>query len=72
MKQWECANGKVYRLPDNHCIFCTHCTDVLYDYANGPYGFSCELEHEYIGCEDFESDGYEFNEEDYLRRRKEQ
>jgi len=23
--------------PDKYCLFCKHCTDVFWDYTNGPY-----------------------------------
>lgn len=23
------------------CFFCEHCTDIIYDYSNGPYMFIC-------------------------------
>ena len=29
---------------DNDCLFCNHCTDVFWDYANGPYMMGCELD----------------------------
>ena len=45
-KPFECANGRVYLLPKNHCGFCKHCYDILYDYTNGPYMFFCDLECE--------------------------
>ena len=25
------------------CFFCEHCTDIFYDYTNGPYMFFCDL-----------------------------
>lgn len=25
----------------NSCFFCDHCTDIYYDYENGPYMFIC-------------------------------
>jgi hypothetical protein len=28
---------------DNLCVFCQHCTDVLWDYTNGPYMVFCDL-----------------------------
>lgn len=49
MKEFKCANGKVYKVPDNHCLFCEHCTDILYDYTNGPYMCFCELNYENSG-----------------------
>lgn len=56
-KEFECADGKVYKFPENHCAFCEHCTDVFWDYTNGPYSFLCEL-----GCAGYETCG-KFEEE---------
>lgn len=30
-------------VPSKCCLFCEHCTDVYWDYINGPYMFICEL-----------------------------
>lgn len=49
MKEFKCANGKTYEVPDNHCLFCEHCTDILYDYTHGPYMCMCELNYETAG-----------------------
>ena len=27
--------------PINSCYFCQHCTDIWFDYTNGPYMFLC-------------------------------
>ncbi len=68
-KLFECENNRVYSFPVNHCVFCKHCDDIIYDYSNGPYMFFCELDKEYKTCDGaFESDGYVFDEEDYKRR----
>lgn len=48
-KEFKCANGKVYMVPENHCLFCEHCTDILYDYTHGPYACFCELNYENAG-----------------------
>lgn len=75
---YELENGCVYKMPSVHCVFCKHCTDLFYDYTNGPYGFTCEKELELniaedaCSCESFEDDGYIFDEEDYKKRRDEQ
>lgn len=29
--------------PATSCMFCKHCTDMFWDYTNGPYMFMCEL-----------------------------
>ena len=52
LKPFKCDNGCVYKVPKNHCVFCDHCTDIFYDYTNGPYMFICELD-----CVDFETCG---------------
>ena len=52
LKPFECANGKVYYFPEKHCAFCKNCTDLLYDYTNGPYLFHCN-----VGNNDFETCG---------------
>lgn len=46
---YECENGKVYGIPYNQkcCLICKHCTDIWYDYTNGPYMFFCGLDSEY-------------------------
>lgn len=70
---YECENGHVYSVPSNHCVFCKHCTDLFYDYTNGPYMFFCELEKNYKDCDgDFEYDGYTFDAKDFLKRKNEQ
>ena len=72
-KLYECVNGKVYKLPPNHCVFCEHCADLIYDYTNGPYCFFCDLSnetdcYEYETCGHFKDNGYKFDEKDYLER----
>lgn len=72
-KQYECGD-LVYLLPVNHCVFCKHCNDVIYDYMNGPYMFFCDLEKEptittkSCFCDSFVHNGYEFDEKDYKER----
>ena len=55
-KEFKCENGKVYLLPEKHCAFCEHCTDLLFDYTNGPYLFICNLGKEYENCDSFKED----------------
>jgi hypothetical protein len=43
LKIYHCASGKDYELPEKCCAFCKHCTDIFWDYTNGPYMFLCEL-----------------------------
>lgn len=33
---------KVRAKNDKDCLFCKHCSDVLWDYTNGPYMFFCD------------------------------
>lgn len=52
LRPFKCDSGQIYLFPQNHCVFCDHCTDLFYDYTNGPYAFSCDLElndHETCG-----------------------
>jgi hypothetical protein len=42
-RPFRCDNGAVYLMPEKHCVFCEHCTDLLFDYTNGPYMFFCEI-----------------------------
>ena len=43
MRIFKCANGSEYQCPDKACVFCDHCSDIFYDYTNGPYMIICEL-----------------------------
>lgn len=40
---WECANGRKYLVPEDACPVCEHCTDILWDFTNGPYMFFCDI-----------------------------
>lgn len=44
---------------DNDCVFCSHCTDIFWDY-NGIYALICDLGREESSlnhtCEEFEED----------------
>jgi hypothetical protein len=40
-KVYECDYYKCDAHPRG-CFFCKHCTDVWFDYTNGPYMFFCE------------------------------
>lgn len=67
-------NGSVYKMPSVHCVFCKHCTDLFYDYTNGPYMFCCDKELELnisetgCSCVGFEDDGYVLDEEEQKKR----
>lgn len=73
-KLFECESGGVYRFPINHCVFCRHCTDLFYDYTNGPYMFSCDLDLQPFmteftcTCDKFEDTGYVFDVDEYKAR----
>lgn len=55
LKKYECEYYTCMA-PCNHCLFCKHCTDVFFDYSNGPYLFICELGKNYGECVDFEEE----------------
>lgn len=61
MRKHVCHDGllrKEVMLPEKHCVFCTHCTDVYWDFTNGPYLCFCELYTEPMKeMECFEDDG---------------
>ncbi|MBQ1297096.1 MAG: hypothetical protein IIY21_23835 [Clostridiales bacterium] len=40
-KPYKGANGKTYLALPNSCLFCWNCTDIFYDFTNGPYMFIC-------------------------------
>lgn len=67
-------NGAVYKMPSVHCVFCKHCTDLFYDYTNGPYMFTCDkglglnVSETSCSCEGFEDDGYVLDEEEQKKR----
>lgn len=54
---FECENGKLYGIPKDKkcCLICKHCTDLFYDYTNGPYMFFCELDEDTDECDNCES-----------------
>lgn len=46
LREYICREGLLWKqcfLPLNHCCFCKHCTDVFWDFTNGPYLTLCEL-----------------------------
>lgn len=43
MRRYECEHYSLMA-PDESCFFCGHCTDIWFDYANGPYMFWCDLD----------------------------
>jgi len=45
LKSWTAVYECEYYKCDAHprgCLFCKHCTDVWFDYTNGPYMFLCD------------------------------
>lgn len=58
-RTYECEHYKV-TANEKSCFFCKHCTDIFFDYTNGPYMFICnkniEPTHEILskGCITFE------------------
>ena len=49
---------KHWLLPDKHCVFCNHCTDIFWDYTNGPYIVLCDKYHvaDYRNCKSFKEE----------------
>lgn len=43
MKLYECECYSVMA-HERSCLFCVHCTDVFWDYTNGPYAFICDID----------------------------
>lgn len=43
LKEFQCMNGKTYYAHKNSCLFCNHCSDIIFDFTNGPYMFMCDL-----------------------------
>jgi hypothetical protein len=41
MKEYKCEYYSV-QVAENSCFFCQHCTDIFFDYTNGPYMFICD------------------------------
>ena len=65
MKLYKCHDpigpGVTVRAPERCCLFCKHCSDVYWDYTNGPYMMICSADHEetlgyHAKCEYFEED----------------
>ena len=57
MRIFKWANGSEYVCSDTACVFCDHCTDIIFDYTHGPYLILCEVPdhdcHNGAGCEHF-------------------
>lgn len=57
MRRYKCEYYEC-DAPDNCCLFCEHCTDVFFDYTNGPYMFLCDKGHggDWNTCGDFKEE----------------
>lgn len=42
MREYKCKYLTVV-VPARSCLFCGNCTDVIWDYTNGPYMFLCDI-----------------------------
>lgn len=42
MRDYRCECYGV-KMPARSCIFCGNCTDIFWDYTNGPYMFFCDI-----------------------------
>ena len=41
---YKCNNGIIYGISSKqHCLICKHCTDIFWDYTNGPYMTFCKF-----------------------------
>lgn len=43
LRTYECEHYSL-SAPERSCFFRQHCTDIWFDYTNGPYMFWCDLE----------------------------
>ena len=43
MREYRCDYYSVMA-PSTSCLFCKSCTDVFWDFTNGPYMFLCDAE----------------------------
>lgn len=42
-REYECEFYKLKAHPRS-CFFCDNCTDIFFDYTNGPYMFFCAVD----------------------------
>ena len=42
-REYRCGTYRLKAHPHS-CFFCDNCTDIFYDYTNGPYMFFCAEE----------------------------
>lgn len=41
VREYECDYYTV-TAPAKSCLFCDHCTDIIWDFSHGPYAFMCD------------------------------
>ena len=61
--------------PEKSCLFCRKCEDIIWDYTNGPYCFSCEEDTKSgaIGeCDYFEENYEEIDKQNADREKQEE
>lgn len=59
LKVFKYDNGRqAVGVKPKSCLVCEHCSDVFWDYTNGPYMMICELEHNPVNltCKDFKEE----------------
>ena len=42
---FKCEDGNRYICRDGSCLSCSKCSDIFYDYTNGPYAIICVEGH---------------------------
>lgn len=56
LKRYKCEYYEV-DAPENCCLFCKHCTDVVWDHTHGPYMFwGDNCNGDWKNCKNFEED----------------
>ncbi len=58
VRRYECEFYSVMA-PSRSCLFCSHCTDVFWDYANGPYMFFCDADGDVVAASENECNKFE-------------
>lgn len=43
LRLYECEYYSV-KAPPTCCLFCMFCSDIFFDYTNGPYMFICDID----------------------------
>lgn len=41
MREYRCEQYRL-KAPPTCCLFCSHCSDVFWDFTHGPYMFFCD------------------------------